>query len=141
METIWQKVDKTISRLKIFQNTATIILNRITTDVLNGTTSVCKDRFEIKCRAPEKINAYVNTSLAKGGDLTIIIDYLALREIYDGNDIGLQWDSHNAILHPGTDEIEFCGVVYAIREIIAEDWKDNMPGQYIVVLKCVSAEE
>jgi|GEM_PF-6515804 len=140
-KTLWQRVDRTIARLKIFQNKATLLLHRISTDVVNGTTTVLDDRYSIKCGAPEKASTYVNNSLAKEGDMTITIDYVTLREIFEKDDTGLSWDNHYAILHPGTDEIEFSGVVYAIRDIVAEDWKDNMPGQYVVILKGVSTEE
>lgn len=134
------KIDKKISKLKIFQNTAILIINVVTTDVITGVTSVHQDKFEIQCREPEKISGNVNSSLVQSGDLSIIIDYLSLHEIYEHNEDKLQWDEKTAFLHPGTDEIEFCGVVYGIREIVAEDWKDNMPGQYIIVLKCISAK-
>ena len=52
----------------------------------------------------------------------------------------LAWSENTGILEPGRDEIQFAGVTYAVRSVIPQDWQNNQPGQYLVILKGVALE-
>lgn len=138
-KTIWQKVDRRIARIKIFRNTAKIIINRISTDTVTGTTSVDREEYAIVCSEPQTVTASVNLPLVQQGDLAMTIDYLEMRDIFEHQNVGLAWNENSGILTPGTDEIEFAGVVYGIRSVTPQDWQNNQPGQYVIVLKGVAA--
>ncbi len=140
MKTIWQKIDRRIGRLKLFRNSAQIVKNTITTDAVAGTTSVSTVTLDIPCPEPERVSArLIDNTLVCAGDLSLTLDYLGLKQLAANND--LAWNENTGILEPGKDEIRFAGVIYAVRSVIPQDWQNNQPGQYLVILKGVAAEE
>ena len=141
MKTIWQKLDRRIAQLKIFRNTATIIKNTVTTDITTGTTSAASVTLDIRCREPEKVGQrLIDNTLVYAGDLSLTLDYLTLKKLAQNATPALPWSENTAIFDPETDEIQFAGITYAIRSIIPQDWKNNQPGQYLVILKGVAPE-
>lgn len=134
-KTIWQKVDQKIARLKIFRNSALLVIHRVLTDTVRGVTTTDTETFTVACAEPSRVSADVNTPLVQHGDLTLTLDYLAMRKIWEQQNVGLEWNENSGILRPGLDEIEFAGVTYAIRSITPQDWQNDRPGQYVVVLK------
>lgn len=142
MKTIWQKIDRRIARLRIFRNSATIIKNTVTTDITSGATSATSLTLDIPCREPEKVREHlVDQTLVYAGDLSVTLDYLTLKKLARSTSPALAWSENTGILNPETDEIQFAGITYAIRSIIPQDWKNNRPGQYVVVLKGIAPEE
>lgn len=133
--TFWQKIDKKVARLKLFRNSAKLIINRVSTDTVTGATTVDREEYAIICSEPQTVTGSVNLPLVQQGDLTMVIAYLEMRDIFEHQNVGLAWDENSGILRPGFDEIEFAGVTYAIRSITPQDWQNNRPGQYVVVLK------
>ena len=140
-KTIWQKIDRTIGRLKLFRNTATIIKNRVTTDIYAGTTTVETESMTIRCPEPTRVREnLIDNTLVYGGDLALTLDYLTLKKEAAKAFPNQGWSESSAIFEPGKDEVEFAGVTYAVRSVIPEDWKDNQPGQYQVILKGIAPE-
>ena len=141
MKTIWQKLDRRIAQLKIFRNTATIIKNTVTTDITTGTTTAASVTLDIRCREPEKVGQrLIDQTLVYAGDLSLTLDYLTLKKLAQNSTPALPWSENSALFDPETDEIQFAGITYAIRSIIPQDWKNNQPGQYLVILKGVAPE-
>ena len=142
MKTIWQKLDRRIARLKIFRNSATIIKNTITSDIASGSTFVTSVTLSIPCPAPEKVRDYlIDNTLVYAGDLSLMLDYLTLKKLAQSTTPALPWSETCAIFDPGKDELQFAGVTYAVRSVIPQDWQNNQPGQYLVILKSVVSEE
>ena len=138
-KTIWQKIDKRIAQLKIFRNSAKIIKNTIRTEIMTGTTTATSVTLDVPCREPEKVSQHlIDQTLVYAGDLSLTLDYLTLRKIAQSE--SLAWSENSAIFEPGTDEIQFAGVTYAIRSVIPQDWQKNQPGQYLVILKGIAPE-
>ena len=138
-KTIWQKIDRRIGRLKLFRNSAQIVKNSITTDITTGATSVTTATLDIPCTEPEKVSAHlIDNALVYAGDLSLTLDYLGLKKLAQSNT--LAWSENTGILEPGRDEIQFAGVTYAVRSVIPQDWQNNQPGQYLVILKGVAPE-
>ena len=138
-KTIWQKIDRRIGRLKLFRNSAQIVKNTVTTDIITGATSVTNVSMDIPCPEPEKVSAHlIDNALVYAGDLSLTLDYLGLKKLAQSNE--LAWSENTGILEPGRDEIQFAGVTYAIRSVIPQDWQNNQPGQYLVILKGVAPE-
>ena len=139
-KTIWQKLDRRIARLKIFRNSATIIKTTVTTDIVTGATTAESVTLDIRCREPEKVSQrLIDNTLVYAGDLSLTLDYLGLKKLAQSNN--LAWSETCAIFEPGKDEIQFAGVTYAVRSVIPQDWQNNQPGQYLVILKGVAPEE
>jgi len=138
-KTIWQKIDRRIGRLKLFRNSAQIVKNTVTTDVTTGATSVSTVALDIPCTEPEKVSAHlIDNTLVHAGDLSLTLDCLGLKKLAQNNTLG--WSENTGILDPGRDEIQFAGVTYAVRSVIPQDWQNNQPGQYLVILKGVAPE-
>lgn len=141
-KTLWQKVDRKIGRLKIFRNSAIFIKNTVEVMIRDGSSRVECEKFELPCPAPEKASAHiVDQTLVHNGDLTLTLDYLTLRKICDDNANRLTWTDRCAFFTPGSDEIQFAGTTYSIRSVIPKDWQNNMPGEYLIVLKGVGEDE
>lgn len=141
MKTIWQKLDRRIAQLKIFRNTATIIKNTVTTDITTGTTTAASVTLDIPCPEPQKVSQrLVDQTLVYAGDLSLTLDYLTLKKLAQNSTPALPWSENTGILEPGRDEIQFAGVTYAVRSVIPQDWQNNQPGQYLVILKGVAPE-
>ena len=139
-KTIWQKVDRRIGRLKIFRNSAQIVKNSITTDITTGATSVTTATLDIQGPEPQTVSdRLIDNTLVYAGDLSLTLDYLGLKKLAQSNN--LAWSETCAIFEPGKDEIQFAGVTYAVRSVIPQDWQNNQPGQYLVILKGVAPEE
>ena len=138
-KTIWQKIDRRIGRIKLFRNSAQIVKNTVTTDITTGATSVSTVTLDIPCTEPEKVSAHlIDNALVYAGDLSLTLDYLGLKKLAQSNE--LAWSENTGILDPGRDEIQFAGVTYAVRSVIPQDWQNNQPGQYLVILKGVAPE-
>ena len=138
-KTIWQKLDRRIGRLKIFRNSAQIVKNTITTDITTGATQVSIVTLDIPCPEPQKVSAHlIDNTLVYAGDLALVLDYLSLKKLAQSNT--LAWNENTGLLDPGRDEIRFSGVTYAVRSVIPQDWQNNQPGQYLVILKGVAPE-
>ena len=136
-KTIWQKVDRRIGRLKIFRNSAQIVKNSITPDLYDNRAYVKTKTFDIQCPEPQKVSdRLIENTLVRSGDLSITLDYLGLKKLAQNNN--LEWNENTGILEPGQDEIQFAGIAYAIRSVIPQDWQNNQPGQYLVILKGVA---
>lgn len=141
MKTIWQKIDSKIAGLKIFRNTAKIIKNTVTTDITTGTTAVTSATLELSCPEPEKVGQrLIDQTLVYAGDLSLTLDYLTLKKLAQSVTPAIPWSENSAIFDPERDEIQFAGITYAIRSIIPQDWKNNQPGQYLVILKGIAPE-
>lgn len=142
-KTIWQKIDRRIGRLKIFRNSAVLIKKVITTDPVSGKTTVTADRFSIQCPAPENVRAdLIDQTLVQAGDLSLVLDHTTLKDIWDrAVTEDWRWDESRAFLTPGTDEIAFGGILYSVRKVIPEDWQNNQPGQYRIILRSIADSE
>ena len=139
-KTIWQKIDRRIGRLKLFRNTVRIIKNTISTDIMTGRTSASTATLNIVCSEPEKVKDYlIDNTLVHAGDLSLTLNYLDLKK--EAENQGLVWNENTGPFELGKDELEFAGVIYAIRSVIPQDWQKDKPGQYQVILKGIASEE
>lgn len=137
--TIWQKIDHKINQLKILQNKATLVSKTIKTDVMTGKTAVVSESCDFKCSAPEQVEAaIIDNTLVYAGDCRIVVDYLTMREMFDSISSSIEWNENTGFIQCGIDEIIFSGVTYAVRHVIPQDWQNNQPGEYVVILKGVT---
>ena len=67
--------------------------------------------------------------------------YLSLLDLASKAKPPLAFSVGTGIFNPGTDKITFGGVVYGIRSIIPQDWQNNAPGAYMVILKNIAESE
>ena len=140
-KTIWQKIDRRIGRLKIFRNMLTIVKNSIVTDIMEGTTSVSSVTLDLKCPEPEKVRDYlIDNTLVFAGDLSVTLNYLDLKKAAQSVSPNLEWSENCAIFEPGKDEVQFAGVSYSVRSVIPQDWQNNQPGQYLLILKGIAPD-
>ena len=141
-KTLWQKIDHKIAKLKIFRNTCTLTKETISTDLETGETSVSSSTIELKCTAPEKVSErLIDNKLVFSGDMSITFDYISLLNTASASTPPLAFSVGTGIFNPGEDKITFGGVVYGIRSIIPQDWQNNQPGAYLVILKNACNEE
>ena len=138
-KTLWQKVDRKIARLKIFRNSCTLTKETIETDLESGQTNVTRTTHTLTCTAPEKVSErLIDHTLVHSGDMSIVFDYLSLLDAAAKAKPPLAFSVGTGIFTPGADKITFGGITYGIRSIIPQDWQNNQPGQYIVILKNAS---
>ena len=138
-KTLWQKIDKKIARLKIFRNSCTLIKEAVETNLESGQTTVTRASYELTCTAPERVSErLIDNSLVFSGDMSITFDYLSLLDLASKSKPPLAFSVANAIFEPGADKIVFGGITYGIRSILPQDWQNNQPGAYLVILKSTS---
>lgn len=134
--TIWQKIDKKIARIKLFRNSCKYTHETVETDLKSGETNVTRVSYDLQCTAPEKVSErLIDNKLVFSGDMSIVFDYLSLLDVASKSKPPLAFNVGTGIFNPGTDKITFGGVVYGIRSIIPQDWQNNQPGAYLVILK------
>lgn len=135
-KTIWQKIDKKIARIKLFRNSCKYTHETVETDLKSGETNVTRVSYDLQCTAPEKVSErLIDNKLVFSGDMSIVFDYLSLLDVASKSKPPLAFNVGTGIFNPGTDKITFGGVVYGIRSIIPQDWQNNQPGAYLVILK------
>lgn len=140
-KTLWQKIDRKIARIKLFRNSCTYMHESIETDLKSGETNVTRISFELTCTAPEKVSErLIDNKLVFSGDMSITFDYLSLLDVAQKATPPLAFSVSKGFFHPGEDKIAFGGNVYGIRTIIPQDWQNNQPGAYLVILKNVAED-
>ncbi len=136
--TIWQKLNKQINAIKIFKNSATVIINDVYANPLTGVTTRNAETATITCPQPEVVRAGA-TEGTLAGDLRVMFDYISVRKAHSGlKSAEREWNEATGIFSPGEDELIFGGVRYMIREVVAEDWQNNQPGLYVLTLRAKS---
>ena len=140
-KTLWQKIDQKVAKIKIFRNTCLFTKETVETDLQSGETNVTRASIKLNCTAPEKVSQHlIDNKLVFSGDMSIVFDYLSLAQAAKKAKPPLAFNVGTAIFDPGADKITFGGVVYGIRSIIPQDWQNDMPGAYLVVLKNIAEE-
>lgn len=138
-KTLWQKVDRKIARLKIFRNSCVLTKEAIETDLESGQTNVTRATYTLNCTAPEKVTErLIDNTLVHSGDMSITFDYLSLLDVAANAKPPIAFSVGTGIFTPGADKITFGGITYGIRSIIPQDWQNNQPGAYLVILKHAS---
>lgn len=137
--TFWQGIDRLVNEISLFQNSGILILNLIKVDKVEGKTLNFKIEKEVPCPAPDRVTIrMIDGSRVCGGDMRTNIDYLTLKDIYSNLEAEVSWNETSGCIQEGTDLFRFGGVNYRIRSVIPEDWQDNMPGSYTLILENVS---
>ena len=141
-KTLWQKIDQKVAKIKIFRNTCIFTHETVETDLQSGETNVTRASIKLNCTAPEKVSQHlIDNKLVFGGDMSIVFDYLSLLDVASKAKPPLAFSVGTGIFNPGVDKITFGGVVYGIRSIIPQDWQNNAPGAYLVILKNIAESE
>ncbi len=145
-KTLWQKLNNKLNtKIKIFSNTAILRVNIVHVDKITGAAQATTFEKSVACTQPERVHAgMIDNQLVYAGDMKIPIDYLTMKQVYEEMREVIEFaewnESTGAIQQPGTDMLEFGGIVYTIRSVIPEDWMNNMPGQYLLILKGVAVK-
>lgn len=140
--TFWQKLNYTINQIGLFKNNGILVLNIVETDKVEGTTTHCAIERNITIPAPEKVSSgMIDGARICNGDMQTVIDFISLRKIYEGLSGGIAWNETTGLLQPGIDMLRFAGITYRIKTVIPEDWQDNSPGCYILILDAISKSE
>lgn len=141
-KTLWQKIDKKIARIKLFRNSCKYTHETVETDLRSGETNTTRVSYDLNCTAPERVSErLIDNKLVFSGDMSIVFDYLSLLELASKAKPPLAFSVGTGIFNPGADKITFGGVVYGIRSIIPQDWQNNQPGAYLVILKNIADSE